>query len=216
MPAGPHENKSWLVDLFAVACTGFVHTFPDASFSRPRSAMPGGDALRSALRLVCDRALGAFFTALAAALILGKTGRSHRHALVQAGRPGGRHGAPARHPGPAPGAAAAQALEPYGAGRVSPCPGLRGDDHLGLMRVYAGATLGGGTPVRLAEADPAGVDLGARPTGLRPVPGPFFDPPAAPGRAGFRVGPGRGRPPDAEGPRRLQGLQDSGQRRSGV
>ncbi len=65
----------------ALAYTGFVHTFPDALFSWPFKAMPDGNALRSSLHRVCGWAFVVFFTAHAAALLLGKTGRAHARAL---------------------------------------------------------------------------------------------------------------------------------------
>jgi cytochrome b subunit of formate dehydrogenase len=64
-----------------LAYTGFVHSFPDAFFSWPFKVMPDGNALRSALHRIFGWAFVGFFTAHAAALVLGRTGRSHARAL---------------------------------------------------------------------------------------------------------------------------------------
>lgn len=65
----------------ALAYTGFVHAFPDAFFSWPFRAMPNGNALRSSLHRISGWAFVVFFTAHAAALILGRAGRAHARAL---------------------------------------------------------------------------------------------------------------------------------------
>jgi len=65
----------------ALAYTGFVHAFPDAFFSWPFKVMPDGNAMRSSLHRICGWAFVVFFTAHAAALLLGRAGRAHARAL---------------------------------------------------------------------------------------------------------------------------------------
>ena len=115
----------------ALAYTGFVHAFPDAFFSWPFRAMPNGNALRSSLHRISGWAFVVFFTAHAAALILGRAGRAHARALWFSrddARDFTSRAAP--QPGTAPGRAAAPPLELRREGRV---PGARvgigGDDH---------------------------------------------------------------------------------------
>ena len=80
-PSMRWQHHVLTVLFVALAYTGFVHAFPDAFFSWPFKVMPDGNAMRSSLHRISGWAFVVFFAAHAAALLLGRTGRSHARAL---------------------------------------------------------------------------------------------------------------------------------------
>lgn len=71
-----------LVVLFVLlAYTGLVHKFPDAVWSWPFHALPGGSFIRGMIHRICGWAFAVFFLIHLVALICTRQGRTHLKAL---------------------------------------------------------------------------------------------------------------------------------------